>query len=306
MKVILPVEITGSMIASSTVPEPDTANGEAAYDAAFNSGTGYGTGAEVVYTDHYVYQRLAPGGPATTGEYPGGSGWKRVRPARRWAAFDGAVGTVSTSASGTWQVVLDAGACTGLFLGELQGDQLVVQVHDAPGGTLVYTRTVSLQLSHVGSWLEYFTAPFVQRTTVMLTDLPFFSSQRITITVTGSGTVGCGLCIPGKVRTIGSTAVGVQVGDRAFDEPDVDAATGAVTLKPGRKRRRVNGTAQVTEGAINATNALLLQLEGRFYPWLVDEAGEIEPLLLYGFKRVFRQTYVHRHIANYTFEIEEA
>ena len=302
MKVILPVELTDAMIVSSTVPEPDTANGEAAFNPTTHSGVGYGTGAEVVHTDHYVYQRLAPGGPG--GPFPPGTGWLRLRPTRRFAMFDGALGT-RTTATGTLTVVLDAGACTGIFLGQLLGTQLVVQVHDTPGGTLVYTRTISLELSHVGSWLEYFTAPFVQRSTVMLTDLPFYGTQRMTITITGSGTVGCDLCVPGKVRTIGSTEIGVQVADRAFDEPEVSPA-GAITLKTGRQRRRVSGNAQVTEGAINPTNALLLQLEGRFFPFLVDEQGEIEPLLLYAFKRVFKQIFTHRHIANYAFEIEEA
>ncbi len=60
--------------------------------------------------------------------------------------FDSSVGTLTT-AEGSLTVVLRPGAVGGLALLELSGKSLTVTMRDAPGGTVIYNKTVALDLS---------------------------------------------------------------------------------------------------------------------------------------------------------------
>jgi hypothetical protein len=69
---------------------------------------------------------------------------------------------------------------------------------DGAGGPTVYTYTTTLLTSLPVDWYGYFFAADVKKTTVVLQDLPLYLNGRITVTISGSGTVKCGGIVVGQ------------------------------------------------------------------------------------------------------------
>ncbi len=297
MKVIRPVTVTDAVLISSTVAEPSGSD-----PAAWNAATNYSLGA-LVYraTTHRRYENLAAGVSALLPESTP-TRWKDLGATLRWAPFDDQVGT-SATATGSISYVLAPGICNAVAL-LVDGDSVTVTVTDGAGGPEVYSRTVSLDVSLVTDWYEYFFEPFSKRTMVVLPDLPPYLAARITITVNGTGTVGLGGIVVGTAVYIGAMHLGARAGIRDYSTKTVDDVTGVVSLTEGRYRDRVRGTVRVPDAAVNKVHALMKSLRAKPIFVIGDDEGDYEPLSLFGFTQEFELSVTYASSSVYTFSFE--
>ena len=305
MKVIKPTPVTDAMLISSTVAEPSGSD-----PAVWNAGTAYALG-DFAYRagTHRVYKRLVAGTTATLPELdlqavaPALPNWADHAPTNRWAMFDDETGSASTGAS-PLTVVLDPGIVNSLALLELVGSSVTITMTDGPGGATVYTRTIDLSLSVVTDWYAYFFEPFRQRGTVILRDLPPYLAGRITVTLTGTGTLKMGGLVVGTQYDIGATQYGASAGIRDYSRKLTDADTGVTTLEKRRYARIMRTQLQLPSGASNAVQTLLTELRATPCVWIGDDSGDIEPLSVFGWIRDFSLTVSYPSVHFYRLEIE--
>lgn len=302
MKVIKSGAITPAMLVGSTVAEPSGAD-----PAVWAAPTAYSVG-DLAYraSTHRIYKRLVAGTTATAPESDltgAAANWADYGPTNRWAMFDQEVNTQSTVAS-PLTVVLDPGLVNSLALIELVGTQAEISITDGAAGPTVYSQTISLEQSSVADWYAYFFEPFSQRATVVLTDLPPYSAARVTVTITGAGTVKCGGLIFGTVYSLGGTLYGVTAGIRDYSKKTTDETTGVVSLVVGKFAKRLRARLQIAAGAVNVTQQLLTDLRATPAVWIGDDSGVYDALIVFGFYRDFSLDVAYPGVSYYSLEIE--
>lgn len=296
MKLIKPVSITDAMLISTTVAEP------AAGETAWNAATAYSVGDLAIRTStHRVYKRKVAGTTATAPESDP-TNWEDFRPTLRWAMFDQEVNTQTTGTS-PLTVTIAPGIVNSLALIELVGSQVAITVTDGAGGPTVYSATIPLETSSVTDWYSYFFEPFSQRGTLVLTDLPPYASARVTISITGTGTLRCGGFVVGTVYTIGSTQYGVTAGIRDYSKKETDSA-GAVQLAVGKFSKRMRARLQVSAGAAGSIQTLLSNLRATPVVWIGDDTGANEALTIFGFYKDFELDVSYPTVNHYSLDIE--
>jgi hypothetical protein len=283
--VIIPVTITDAMLSSTTVPETDF--------TAWNAATSYTVGTKVmraVSGVHKNFQNLIAGVDATlpenatTGTTPR---WLDLGATNPWAMFDSKVGTVTTVAT-SMTVVLRPGAISGLAFMELVGRTVTVTMKNAPGGTVVYSKTVTLDGTIIGSFFEWFFNDYVQKTDIILTDLPSqYTSPELTITIsTTSGNVGCGVCTMGKVVNIGATEYGATLGITDYSAKTTDTYGNVIITKRAYSKR---ANYKLWTAKTDFTNIFRTLASIRSTPcvYIATEEDGYEPLVVYGFYKDF-------------------
>lgn len=297
MKVIKPTTITDALLISSTVAEP------AAGETAWVSGTTYAVGDLRIRTNtHRVYKRLVAGAGTTPPESDTFN-WQDVAPTNRWSMFDQLINS-QTSGTSPLTVTLAPGHVNSLALIELVGTQAVVTVTDGAGGPTVYSRSVSLEASIVADWYAYFFEPFSQRGTLVLTNLPPYASARVTVTITGAGTVKCGGFIVGQAYDLGDSLYGASAGIRDYSKKQVDASTGVVTLAQGRFARIMRARMKTSPGAAGVIQTVLSGLRATPCVWVGDDGAGIEPLTVFGFYKDFSLEIAYSNAHFYSLEVE--
>lgn len=198
--VLVPLTITDAMVASSTAAEPS------ALETAWNAATSYTVGQEAILTStHRVYTNLIAGVNATspnlalTGSTPR---WLDTRPTNKWAAFDGQVNTQSAVVT-PLTYVLRPGLFNAIALYGLDGASLTISVKDAPGGTVVDTRTSSLIAPPIDNY-DYYFGPIKPLTKAIFKDFTPYADPEVTITITATTgvTVKCGMIAIGDLRSL--------------------------------------------------------------------------------------------------------
>lgn len=297
MKVIKPIAVIDALLISSTVAEP------AAGETAWVSGTTYALGDLRIRTStHRVYKRLVAGAGTTPPESDSVN-WQDVAPTNRWAMFDQLINT-QTSGTSPLTVTLAPGLVNSLALIELVGTQAAITVTDGAAGPTVYSRTISLEASVVADWYTYFFEPFSQRGTLVLTDLPPYASARVTVSITGAGTVKCGGFIVGSAYDLGDSLYGASAGIRDYSRKQVDATTGAVTLEQRKFARIMRARMQTSPGAAGVIQTLLSGLRATPCVWVGDDGAGIEPLTVFGFYKDFSLDVAFANAHFYSLEIE--
>jgi len=216
-KIIRPITVAGAMLVSSTVAEP------AAGETAWVSGTSYTAGdIRLSLTSHKLFKRLISGA-GTTAPESDPTNWVGIGTGNRWSMFDRRIGTVSSVTSPLTVVVEPGGGVSGVSLLELTGREATISMKDTTGGTVVYSQTVSLDGSFIDSFYDWFFSDYEQLSGFSLTDLPSqFPANELTISVTGTGTVSCGVAVIGNVLTLGVTHYGAQVGIIDYSRKQAD------------------------------------------------------------------------------------
>lgn len=280
MKFIKPKSLTDAMLASASIAEP------AAGETAWNAATAYNIGDKVIRTQtHRVYERLVAGTTATAPEQDP-TNWADIGPTRRWAMFDSQVSTASTAA-GTLSVSINAGYVSGVAFVGLGGNQLVVTVRDAPGGNVVYTRTISLDVTLIADWYGYFFEPSVQLDTVVLTDLPPYNNMQLSATLTGSGTVECGAMVFGLVYDIGDAEYGATAGITDYSVKQTDDF-GITTFVKRAFAKRATFRMLLEAGQMRRVQSQLAEVRATPVMWIgADDVTLYSPLVLFGWYRDF-------------------
>lgn len=274
--VIKPVVLAASMIVSTTAPALLPGEQE------WNPATPYTALAEVVRsTAGRRFRRVLAGTTATPPENDDAN-WQDIGPSNAAAMFDRKVGT-ATRATNSLKVVLRPGAISGLALLDVVGAQVRVTMRMAPGGAVVYPRTVVMDGTSIHTVYEWFFEDRIQRANLVLTDLPgHFHSCEIEIEITGAGEVQCGVCQVGRAFTIG---------DALFE-------SGAGILDFSIKEADEFGNFDVTERSFAVTNdwqvrtlrrdfnrvfATLASLRSIPCVWIATDHPDYEPMVLYGY-----------------------
>ena len=296
MKIIKPTVITDAMLTGSSVAEP--ADGEVAWSAA----TAYAKGAVVIRTTtHRQYERLVAGTTATAPEADPVN-WMDIGPTSRWAMFDRKVGTETAAASLT--VTMQPGGVSGIGALELTGRELRVQMKDAPGGTVIYDRTVSLDGTLIESVYDWFFADFEQLTDVVLTDMPqHYAGCELTYTQTGTSGVAVGVLLVGQVIEIGRAQYGASVGIIDYSRKEKDQFGNLDVIERTYSKR--SSLQVITEKAkFNKIYRTLASLRATPCIYLgADQAG-YEPMITYGFYKDFgiAVPYPNHHLLNIEIE----
>lgn len=295
MKLIKPTIITDAMLT--------TAPAEPASGMTWNAGTSYVVDALVERTTtHRRYKRKVAGITATVPESDT-TNWADIGPSNRWAMFDRKVGTITTTTS-SLTAVFRPGSISGISLLELVGRQAVVTMKDAPAGTTVYSRTISLDGTIIGSIFDWFFTDYAQLTDFVLVDLPAqFTNCELTVAITATTTVSCGVCAVGQVVDLGSTQYGVTVGIVDFSVKTVDTFGNIdVTQRSYSKRNSLKSITPKSD--FNRIFRTLASLRATPCVYIGTEASGYEPMIVYGFYKEFSidVSYPQHHLCNLEIE----
>jgi hypothetical protein len=297
MKMIKPTVLTDAMFTSSTAPEP-----QATY-SYWASGTSYSIGDKAVRAEtHRIYESLTNSNLGNTPE-TSPTDWLDIAPSNQWAMFDDVVGTSTTIAS-PLTVVIEPGQLGGLALMELVGEQAVITLKDATGGTTVYSKTVDLDGTIITSWYDWFFEDYVQLTDLVLTDLPSnYPNGELTISITGTGDVSCGVCKFGTVLEIGDTMWGATAGIKDYSRKDTDAFGNTVIVERSYAKRN-DFKIQMLPADFNKIYRTLASVRATPCVWIGTEVEGYLPLLVYGFYNDFSIDVAYHSMHYCSLEIE--
>lgn len=278
MKMIKPIPVDDTVLISSTANEDDY--------AAWNESASYAVGDRVVRTTtHAVYENLIAGIDATFPENATGGAtprWVYVKPTNRYAMFDDVIGT-KTSVISPLNTELAPGNVSGLALLEVVGQTLDVTMTDGAGGTTVYSKSINLDDTAINSFWDYFYQDYVQKDTVALTDLPGeYLNARLIVTISGSGTVSCGVCQPGTVYELGDTDNGATIRRQDYSKKTTDQF-GYTSVVKRATRKILSADVEVAFEKFTQLDRLMRDMQSELAIYIgVDRAG-YETLIVYGF-----------------------
>lgn len=251
-------------------------------------------------TDTYELAATSGGSPiATSGDQLGthtvvawpnlGNGlddaskWLDLGPSPRWAMFDDKGGTITRRADEIVVSVKPDGRNTALALFNLVGYSVQVIVTDAIDGE-IYNRTVSLvSVSNITTYFDYCFEPVVRQTSLLLWDLPLYSSAEIQVIITNTGGMAeCGGAFFGPLRTMGGTQFGSGFGIIDYTERKDNGFGGLMLVERGF-RDDVNLDVVVPRHLVDELRRILKNLRGRIAVYIgSDQYGS---LMVPGFPR---------------------
>ncbi|MHC3432870.1 hypothetical protein [Delftia lacustris] len=187
-RVMVPVKITGAMIATgTTVPEPNTANGEVAWVASSSYAVD-----DLRTSNGSVYSctRAHTGRTARPEADPGY--WHRKGPTDRMAPFDDYSATKARG-KGAVTFVLTPGFINGVSVYGAEGATYSLVVRSAPGGGVIREKHGDLYAQAAGFWELLFT-PLPALEKISLDDIPIAPNAEVTVTIQspGAGAVAVG------------------------------------------------------------------------------------------------------------------
>jgi len=284
--VIVPTVITDAMLVSCTVPEP------AAGEVVWNAATAYAIGDVAIRTTtHRKYKRLIAGTTATPPESDTSDPpvWLDIGATNRWAQFDKKIGT-QTSAADSVTTTITPGTTQGLGMLELIGKSATVTMKDRTGGTVVATRSVSLDGSTVTSVYDWMFGEYVQRRNVVFTDLPGqFPNCEITVTVDNpGGTAAMGVLSVGRVSPIGATEYGAGAGLINWGKVQ-DDGFGNREFIEGDWSSRITLPLIADRQEFSRLHRTLVPLRSRPAIYIGSQLSVFEALICYG---VFKDLYI--------------
>lgn len=197
VNVLVPITITDAMLTSSTVAEP------AAGETAWVSAGAYAVGdLRIRTTTHRVYKCVQAHTGRTALPEVDSAYWLDVYATNKWSVFDKFASTQSTIVT-PLTVVLRPGFCNAVALLDLDGATVSLSYKDAPGGTVVDTRTISL-LDDPLDWYDWAFGTFRTKSKVIFENLVPYADPELTISVTAAGgaTVKCGMVALGDYRNL--------------------------------------------------------------------------------------------------------
>jgi hypothetical protein len=277
MKAVKPTLITAAMLVSTTATE---------VYSAWNPVTSYALDDIVLLTStQRLYQRLVPGTTATSPELDT-TNWLDIGPTNKLAMFDSEISTLTTATT-TLTTVLAPGYVNSLALFGLVGQTLTVTVRDGLAGPVVYGPSViALDGTIIADWYQYFFEPSVQLAEVALTDLVPYQDAHITITLDGTGTVECGICLIGTFYMLGDTEFGATVSIIDYSRKETDTF-GVTTFVRRAYSKRMNARMMLDTAQINKVQRVLADLRATPCAWIGTDESGFEPLTVYGFYRDF-------------------
>lgn len=210
-KLLAPLEITDAMVTSSDIAEP--AAGETAWVSA---GTYVVGDRRIRATTHRMYECILGHTGITTLPEDDPSRWIDIKPTKKWAMFDSSCSTQTTNTT-SLTAVMAPGFFNGLALYGLDGGTLDITLKDEPGGTTVYSDSVSL-IGPYDDEYDWCWGPHRTLSKHVVSGLLPYPAAELTLAVSGGAgtTVGVGMVALGDLRALllgdwGGTQYGAQV-----------------------------------------------------------------------------------------------
>ncbi|MBB4858255.1 hypothetical protein HNO88_001574 [Novosphingobium chloroacetimidivorans] len=247
LMVVQPVVLGTDNLLASNVPENDYPE--------WSAGTNYSVGARVIKAaTHRIYES---GAASNVGNDPAGASgkWTDIGPTNRWAMFDQALGSETSSAAAI-SVTIGVGVVDALVLLNVTATTVRVQ-------TQGFDRTAAPNASGTVSFL----------------DLPA-TSAAISVTIAGSGTKSIGTLLVGKLVGLGHTESSPSASISDFSRKETDDF-GEVTVVERAWAKRMSVKAVLRTDAIDLVANRIAAVRGRPALWI--GADGIEALTIYGF-----------------------
>jgi hypothetical protein len=165
--------------------------------------------------------------------------WSLVGTTNRWAMFD-MLSDEATQAPGPVVVRLKPGRISGVALiGASDGTAKFAM--EAYGETVWDPDPFTLDTTVIGSWEDYFFAPFDARSNVVRLDAPTYEGGELTITISAGLQFALQFLVVGTAQVLGSTEIGPRVRDRSLSVADRDKFG---RLKSVSKRKSISNVTQ--------------------------------------------------------------
>lgn len=285
-RVMVPIKIVPSMVkAGTSIAEPDTTL--AIPEVAWVSGSNYAVGIERTYAgSEYIVTAAITGRTVTPDiDY---AFWKRVGPSNRMAVFDDFSSTKSVS-TGSITHVLQVGFLNGVAIYGMEGASYSIIVKDAPGGTIIRSKSGDLYEQAAGFYeLLFSSLPAVSQ--ISIDDVPLAPNAEVTITVTSSpgARVAIGTIKLGDWRRfigdgrIGSTQYGANATLKSYTyrKPNPDGTYDTI-LRPSS--RDVNCTVIIDAEQAMYADSILVEIINTAVPFEASDLPNYAYLNTLGF-----------------------
>jgi len=283
MRVIPPLDITDSILLSSSIPEDDYPE--------WVAGTTYGLGDKVILTStHKVYESVQAANTGNdptseTGTVP--TWWLDLGFTNRWRMFDLFRNTQTTDSSFIEVEVEPNVRVDSVALVGLAGDTATITM--VSDSIIVYSKVIPLTIRQTSTWYDYFFESFGVLPAVAVFDLPPFTNATITVRIDGSVGVACGSIVFGKSEYLGQVELQAVSDALNFSVVERDEF-GNSTLVPRKSIPKTNQTLLAEK--VNTNKLILLRNDLNAKPavWsgLDDSAdGYFNALLILGYYRQF-------------------
>lgn len=298
MVVVDPIVVTDTVLVSSNIVEDDA--------QAWNAGTNYTIGDVVMRPNHKLYESVVGGIDATPPEDALGGDtpkWFFLRPTNRWSMFDNVLGTLSSN-SGSIELVLRPGeSIDSLGILEMSGaDTLLVEMLD--GATTVYSKTVSLDSTPISSFFDWFFITSQLASEVVVVNIPAqYPSAQLKVTLSGSGTVSCGLVKFGLGFPVGCAEHGVKAGIDDYSKKERNLNFGTIEFIEGAYSKRISMRVITEPSRFNAIFRQLAKYRARPCLYIVSDAAHLSGLTAFGISS-FELDLAYPTLYYCTFEIE--
>ena len=248
----------------------------------YSSATTYTLGSVVVYNTR-LYESLVS---SNIGNQPDTSPtkWLNISPDNKHAMFDSEVNTQTVATSSLTVVISPGKIIDSLAILNIVGTSLDVQIKDGPSGPIIYSKTINLDGSLIADWYNYFFSEFDYLDTVVLTDIPPYSTSYITITLTGGSNVKIGSCVYGSIAEIGDTSLGVNFGIVDYSIKETNEF-GNTTFVKRPFSKRMEPQVYVENSKLRIVNKILEEIRSTPTVWIGSEIPGYEPLIMFGFFR---------------------
>lgn len=287
MKVIVPTQITDSLLTSSTIPEPDT--GETVW-APYMSAIG---DERISTVTHRVYRAAV----ASTDDPLDGINevpptWVDIRPTNKYAMFDGKNNTKSEEDT---QLIVEL--TTGSVSDSISGfgieevNTINVTVTD-PGDGEVYNRDVEMNdNSKVYDAYTYFNEPIIKKTEFILADLPAYNFATVKLTADGAN-IKFGNLIVGRQFDLGTATTTTKLSLIDFSRYELDDF-GNTTIVQGNTAKLVDFDIVIPDTDSSRIYNTMDSLIGIPTVWAGAETDD-DPTLTFGYIRNFDLVLTHK------------
>lgn len=239
-------------------------------------------------TTHRVYRCVQAHGTRSVFPENDPQYWLDVKPTLRWAPFDYYASTANTTTANDITYVLSGRYVNALWLDGLLGATVTVSVKDQVGGTLVFTKVITLKKAATGYWDYAFGQRYSDRT-LFVEGLPIYPEAEITVTVSGSSgsTRAVGTIVRGKVLTIaygdwGGTQWGAKAIPKTYTYRKVND-DGTFQIIPRGSAVDLDCSVRMKVQYADLAVEALTGLMGRPVVWLATRVDGFKGLRTFGF-----------------------
>lgn len=295
MRMLLPFDIDDTTLTASNVVEdlPE-----------WDNGGSYDTGDKVrVEAAHHAYESLVD---SNSGNDPtdlnNADKWLDLGATNRWAMFDEKNSTITENAD-TIDVSFSVdGRVMGIALFGLSAATVQVIVEDDVEGE-VFNETFSLvSYENVNDYWDYFFAPIVRRTELLIDGLPLFAGADVRVIIANPDNLAkCGKLVPGDLRTLGVTQIGAGFGLIDYSRKEADSFGNLDLVERGW---RATGSFSVKVPYDDVDEVGRILTERRAKRTVFIGAERFSRMLIDGFPRDWDMRVNEHHDADLTMELE--